>query len=85
LEKYWENQAARGICAVPDVFVLPNGPGVVTVNGRRQVLEGLSRSESLRVLLAVGHLLFDDWHYRFVSTGQGLEDLGGDLAAVLRT
>jgi hypothetical protein len=70
LEKYWGNQAVQGNCSMPDVFLLPNGPGAVTVNGRRQVLEKLTRNENLHELLATGHLLFQDWHCRFVDAGR---------------
>jgi hypothetical protein len=66
LEKYWGDQATRGNCTIPDVFLLPNGPGAVTVKGRRQVLEKLATSENLRELLDTGYSLFRDWHYRFV-------------------
>jgi hypothetical protein len=76
LEKFWDHQAVQGDCTRPDVFLLPNGPGAVTVYGKRQVLEKLATSEGLRVLLAMGQLLFQDWLCRFVDAGSELEDLG---------
>jgi hypothetical protein len=73
LEKYWGDQAAQGNCTIPDVFLLPNGPGAITVKGRRQVLEDLTTSQNLSELLARGHLLFQDWHHRLVGAHRAVE------------
>jgi hypothetical protein len=69
LEKYWYNQAAQGHCTTPDVFLLSNGPGTVTVQGERHALEVLTRGEELRELLAKGRLLFQDWKCTFAKSG----------------
>ena len=69
LEKYWYNQATQGHSTTPDVFLLPNGPGTVTVQGERHALEQLTRSEKLRELLAKGRLLFQDWKCTFAKSG----------------
>ena len=69
LEKYWYNQAAQGHSTTPDVFLLSDGPGTVTVQGERQALEELTRGEELRELLAKGRLLFQDWKCTFAKSG----------------
>ena len=69
LEKYWYNQATQGHSTTPDVFLLPNGPGTVTVQGERHALEELTRGEELRELLAKGRFLFQDWKGTFATPG----------------
>ena len=69
LEKYWYNQAAQGHSTTPDVFLLSDGPGTVTVQGERQALEELTRGEELRELLAKGRFLFRDWKCTFAKSG----------------
>jgi hypothetical protein len=76
LEKFWSDQAVQGKCTRPDVFLLPNGPGAITVHGNRQVLENLATGERLGVLLATGPSLFQDCRCRFVDARTGLEGLG---------
>ena len=69
LEKYWYNQAAQGHSTTPDVFLLSDGPGTVTVQGERHALEELTRGEELRELLAKGRLLFQDWKCIYAKSG----------------
>jgi hypothetical protein len=69
LEKYWYNQAAQGHSTTPDVFLISNGPGTVTVQGERHALEELTRGEELGELLAKGRLLFQDWKCTFAKSG----------------
>jgi hypothetical protein len=69
LEKYWYNQAAQGHSTTPDVFLLSDGPGTVTVQGERHALEELTRGEELRELLAKGRFLFQDWKCTYAKSG----------------
>jgi hypothetical protein len=82
LEKYWGKQVAQGHCTTPDVFLLPNGPGTVTVRGERRVLEGLTTRADFGKLLAQGRLLFQDWHYGFAKSGAD-NSAGADASIVV--